>query len=427
MATTANTENQSPPVHITGTPPQDLPGYTTVATFPPGSFLENLAVRRDGSILASDMLSGSIWYINPHAEDGHTQRTVELVHRFELHDAQTEGRLPGNVAEEEEAEEGHGIYSSTPAAEAIIESPTEPDLFYLFSGIHGKKGTWWVYELDMRSFIPSSNRTRTATTTSDEGEQAHQVAKVRRLAPVPTVTWLNGGTAIPHPTEPLILMAESYQGSLYSYNIKTGTVDVWLQHRLLGKMTTRPPWPGVNGVKYHHDGRDGWVYFTNSDRAILARVRVSGHQGDPAPVAARDARNGQVEIESLASGCGGDDLCLDGHGNIYVATNPHDTVLKFPRLASPDDATQAQRGKKGEPERQVILGLRRRQLSAEQASSPSKADSDFEVDGDTTGPTAVAFGTTASDKKDLYVVTNGGIINPFDGVVREARVLRVHL
>ncbi|OAP57783.1 hypothetical protein AYL99_08521 [Fonsecaea erecta] len=422
-AATAETQDGNPPGHITGTIPQHLPRYTTIATFPPGAFLENLAVRGDGSILASDMLSGSIWYINPHADDGDTQATVELVHKFELEDPPTEEPSTGNTVEED-GEESHGSYASTPAAEAIVESPTHPDVFYLFSGVHGKKGTWWVYELDMRSFVPSSNRPKTTTTD----DLSHQV-KVRRLAPVPSVTWLNGGTAIPHPSQPLILMAESYQGSLYSYNVKTRNVDLWLQHTLLEKMTTRPPWPGVNGVKYHHDRMDGWVYFTNSDRAILGRVRVN-HQGD-APTAARDGKSGQVVIESLVSGCCGDDLCLDGDGNVYVATNPMNSVLKFPQLAAPSAVPGGGR-QNAQPERQVILGLlllhSRPQFSAgEASSSPPKPDSGFEVDQDTTGPTAVAFGTTASDKKDLYVVTNGGIINPLDGIVREARVLRVHL
>lgn len=50
--------NQPYPVHIDGTPSQ-LP-YTTVATFPTGTFLENIAVRSNGHLLVSDMVSGTI-------------------------------------------------------------------------------------------------------------------------------------------------------------------------------------------------------------------------------------------------------------------------------------------------------------------------------------------------------------------------------
>ncbi|OAL36479.1 hypothetical protein AYO20_04095 [Fonsecaea nubica] len=428
MTSTADPEDNSLPVHITGSLPQHPPTYSTIATFPPGSFLENLAVRRDGSILVSDMLSGNIWYINPHPEDGNTRGTVELVHNFELEDAQVEKSLTIDGADEQGGgSEGHGSYASTPAAEAIIESPFTPDLFYLFSGVHGKKGTWWVYELDVRSFLPSTNPTKTSITGQVDGK-----VKIRRLAPVPAATWLNGGTAVPHRSEPLILMAESYQGRVYSYNIVSGRVDIWLEHGLLGKITTRPPWPGVNGVKYHHDGTDGWIYFTNSDRAILGRVKVD-YQG-VTPVAARNSE-AQIDIEILASGCCGDDLCIDGDGNIYVATNPMNTVLKFPLLAATPRAGSGGKAD-AQTERQVILGLYRPQLSTEEASasrpkpvvnSYSESDLELEVDRATTGPTAVSFGTRASDEKDLYVVTNGGIINPVDGVVREARLLRIHL
>ncbi len=79
-----------------------------------------------------------------------------------------------------------GLYSQTqPAAEAIIESPTEEDVFYVASGMHGKAGTWHIYSVDMRRSPP----------------------KVSRLAPIPPAAWLNGGTSVPHPTNPLILMA----------------------------------------------------------------------------------------------------------------------------------------------------------------------------------------------------------------------------
>ncbi|OAG45136.1 hypothetical protein AYO21_00484 [Fonsecaea monophora] len=431
MTSAADLEDNSLPVHITGSLPKLPPPYSTIATFPPGSFLENLAVRRDGSILVSDMLSGSIWYINPHAEDGTTQATLELVHKFAPEDAQVEQSLAVDGPDEQEQGEGegHGSYASTPAAEAIVESPITPDLFYLFSGVHGKKGTWWVYELDMRSFLPYASPAKTSAT----GQVATGV-KVKRLAPVPAATWLNGGTAVPHRSEPLILMAESYQGRLYSYNIVRGNVDIWLEHALLGKMTTRPPWPGVNGVKYHHDGRDSWIYFTNSDRAILGRIKVENQ--DVTTVPARNSKE-QVDIEILASGCGGDDLCIDGQGNIYVATNPMNTVLRFSLLAATPRASAGSGGTaNAAAERRVILGLYRPQLSTEEASasqpkpgfdSNSDSDREVEVDRDTTGPTAVSFGATASDAKDLYVVTNGGIINPVDGVVREARLLRVHL
>jgi len=36
-----------------------------VAVFPENSFLENLAVRADGSILVTEILQGQLWYVPP--------------------------------------------------------------------------------------------------------------------------------------------------------------------------------------------------------------------------------------------------------------------------------------------------------------------------------------------------------------------------
>lgn len=424
-----------PPVHIQGKQLSSPPRYTTVATFPAGTFLENLAVRRDGSILVSDMLSGTIWYVDPRAQDG--MGGVKQVWQFESETghgsevtsgAREEGQ--GKDEEETETETETSLYSPHIAAEAIIESPleAEADVFYIFAGIHGKRGTWYVYSLDLRDWDPVASSSSPPI--------------VRRLAAIPTATWLNGGTAVPHPASPLILMAESYQGRLYAYDLSTYTVDTWLDHAYLGKMTSRPPWPGVNGVQYHR----GWVYFTNSDRGVLGRVRVDMQKGIPAYKvtdgdrlgSGRDqdqdgAGNGELDIELVATGCCGDDLALDDEGNCYVATNPMNTVLKVSAAATSTTAVAATTSPtptamlQHNPDRTVLLGL----LSTPGNSSPNAIANaeggEPHFDPETTGPTAVAFGRTVSDRRSLYVTTCGGIIHPLDGVVREAKVLRIDL
>lgn len=410
----------SDPVHLTGTIPATLPKYTTVATFPRGTFLENLAVRHDGSILASDMLAGQVWYIDPRAKD--PQASVELVWQFGGSDAKKEKEVD-NGDQSEGEEHSHGMYSSTPAAEAIVESPIEPDVFYITSGVHGKQGTWHIYSLDMRSF---------------DNENGGKVVHVNRLAAITSATWLNGGTALPHPTRPLILMAESYQGALYAYDIHSGTVSLWLSHPLLGKITTRPPWPALNGVKYH---ADGYVYFTNSDRAVLGRIKVDMTLGRPASenpnATSRTGEEAAFDVSILASGCAGDDLCLDAEGNIYIATNPMNTLLKISGLATLTSSAGSASSKPGssskeppsrEPERLVLLGVQLPPSSSSEATTVTiKEPAAPNFNPETVGPTAVAFGRTALDKRDLYVVTCGGIIHPLDGEVREARILRVEL
>ena len=112
-------DDEVPPLHQIGTLLSDPPVYTTVATFPPGAFLENLVVRRDGTILVSDMLSGSIWYVDPR-KFGETQETVELVHKFELDDSGSANHGIETVGGDADGE-GHGPYSSTPPRGPLSE------------------------------------------------------------------------------------------------------------------------------------------------------------------------------------------------------------------------------------------------------------------------------------------------------------------
>ena len=347
------------PVHNHGTI-SHLP-HTAIATFPVGTFLENIAVRKNGTVLVSSMLAGEVYYLDPNAVD--PQSTVQLIHSF---NSDTE------VVADTEATESE--YGSKFVAEALVEDPHIPDLFYTFSGIHGSAGTWAVWSLDLRSFLPSAKNVR-------------NYKPVKKIANVPGALWLNGGTVIPVDS-PVLMMAESIQGKLMSCDLRTGRISVWLSDPLLGKATKRPQWPGVNGVQYFR----GQVFMTNSDRGIVLRATVDGNTGvyvDGSLV---------VVDESLT----GDDLCFDKRGNAYVATNPVQTVVKLPGIGTSD--ARNEEGQKNE-DRMTILG------GADIA--------------ETAGPTAVAFGRTVKDENCIYAVTTGGILRPVDGVLGEARIVRV--
>lgn len=339
------------PVHIDGTPAQL--NTETIATFPVGTFLENVAVRENGTLLVSSMLAGEIFFVDPNADD--PQSTVQKIHTF----------VSENPLESTDAEEEAGGYGNGMQGEAIVEDLRTKDIFYTFSGTHGQAKTWAVFRLDLRKF-------------DNEG-----TVKVDRMAEIPWALWLNGATWLPEAST--LIMAESLQGQLISCDVDTGHVEVWLEHPLLGKMTDRLPWPGVNGVQYH----DGHVFATSSDRAILLRCQV--HRSTGAYV--------EESMTLLAEGVAGDDLAFDIEGNAFVATNPCQTVLKFPGAGLKDAGIAS--------ERLIIAG------SLETA--------------ETAGPTAVAFGRTAKDDKSLYVVTTGGLINPVGEFPGLARVLRVDI
>ena len=349
--------------HIDGTPA--IVPSSTIATFPIGSFLENIASRRDGTLLISCMTSGEIFSLDPHSPD--PQSTLVKIHDFNT--STDEAIITPNDSKIDSAEEP-SPYGSSKQAEAIIESPNTPDIFYTFSGSHGKPGTWSVFSIDLRSFSQSS------------GPSSIQVSKV---ADVPTATWLNGGTILPQTKT--LLMAESSQGQIISCDLKSGKVEIWLEHERLGKPagSQSAAWPGINGVRYYK----GNVFATVSEQGIMVRAKVDETTGKYV--------DGTLDV--VVEGLTGDDMAFDVEGNGYVATNPSQSVLKFPGLG---------------------LGVRK---------FNGKDDGRLRVVGgadvaETAGPTALAFGRTENDRSSLYITTTGGLVVPVGDGPGLARIVR---
>lgn len=272
------------PVHDYGTL-SPLPSET-IATFPIGTFLENIAVRSNGTLLISDMTGGKVYYLDP--SDPNPQSTLVEIHNFN-------GQKP-TVGENEGSAYGSGI-----VATAIVEDSLVDDLFYVIAGQHGTSATWAVHTLDFSSFDPRSNASFT----------------VKKLIEVPDAIWLNGSTMLPRSNT--LLIAESLQSQLIAVHIPTLAVKVWLSDKLLGKITDRQPWPGANGVQFYN----GKVFITNSDRAIVL-------------VAELDAEDEFKEdsLKIVAKDITGDDLAFDTAGNAFIATNPAQTVAKFAELGT---------------------------------------------------------------------------------------------
>jgi hypothetical protein len=134
--------------------------------------------------------------------------------------------------------------------------------------------------------------------------------------------------------------------------------------------------------------------MTSSDRGLVLRVAVDKNTG----------RCVEGSLEVVAEGFTGDDLAFDVRGSMYVATNPAQTVMKLDGIGLFKENAG---DKKEELERTTILGGEEKE--------------------ETAGPTAVAFGRGEEDREALYVVTTGGIINPVNGKVELARVVRLML
>lgn len=200
---------------------------TTIAYFPEQFFLENLAVRADGSILVTVLNRKQLWYVPAPA----TELPVDpvLVHTFES------------------------------LAMGIVEA--EADVFYVCTF-----GPAAVERVDLRMWSPGAPANVSRVLTFD-----------------PSGAVLNGCCLI---ALHLLLVADSVAGQIWRVDLAedglTATARVWLHHDSMAFDPDNPlnPQPGVNGVRY--DSRTNCLYYTSTTRKLFMRVPVDPQTHEPA-------------------------------------------------------------------------------------------------------------------------------------------------
>ena len=241
---------------------------TEVATFPRGYFLENIAVRRDGSLLVTEIPHCELWYVPPF-RPGVAGNPVRL-HTFEL------------------------------SAMGIAEA--EPDVFYVSTTSFSTSGNGpgRLHRMDMRGWSPGK-----------------PIEPSTVLELTDCVGLFNGSCFI---APNVLLLADSYKRSIWRVDLsadgKAATARRWLEHESMAHDPTgpRPRQPGANGVRYA--GKTGYVYYTATAKRLFMRVRIDPHTHDPAG-----------EPERVASGRMGDDFCIDEQkGVAYVTTHRENTI-----------------------------------------------------------------------------------------------------
>ncbi|AKS34284.1 hypothetical protein [Mycolicibacterium goodii] len=247
-----------------------------VANFPPNYFLENIAVRGDGSMLVTALNHSELWYV---------PAPTSTIPVEPLLIATLDGLTMG-----------------------IVE--TEPDIFYV-----GTLGDPALYRFDFRGWTPGG-----AVPTS------------RVLTFAPDSAGPNGSCLL---TPNMILVADCVQGLIWRVDLGDGgmsaTARPWLQHESMAPSYTDPfapvvlsasvqiPMPGVNGVRYA--ASTGHVYYTGSAAESFLRVRVDPRTYEP---------EGAPEL--IAEGIHAvDDFCLDERvGVAYITTHIDNTIHRVP-------------------------------------------------------------------------------------------------
>ena len=252
----------------------DKAQVTTVARFPEHFFLENIVVRRDGSILVTVYIQKKLFYL---PKPGSEIVLPQLLHEF---DDYTTG---------------------------IVE--VKPDVFYISTtSLTGKgdvPGRLW--KLDMNNFV--------------DGETDFP-------NPFPVLTFpgesrfLNGSCLV---APNVILLADSWADLIWRVDIledgSAMSARIWLKHALLAHDSVNPAKrdsPGVNGLKYNPV--DQHLYFTCTAQTLFGRVPVNPLTNEPADEPKEVTERGMMA----------DDLLIDEVANVcYVTTHRQNTIEKI--------------------------------------------------------------------------------------------------
>jgi hypothetical protein len=228
---------------------------STVYQFPNGTWLENIAAMRNGSLLLTTINPAQVHIVHPQTSPV-TSTTIATF-------PNTTGVL------------GITEYQQNVFAVIVTEpAPENPPTLQSSS----------VWKLDM--------------TSKDKG------VKVSTIAELDGVAFANGMAALDHS---ILLVADSWYGNIVAFNIETGRTEVVLEDPSLANNLSAPGVQlGVNGIKVHND----YVYYSNTAQSLVGRVRIHSSTGKP---------NGFFETARDSTLTGPDDVSIAKDGSLYVS------------------------------------------------------------------------------------------------------------
>lgn len=268
---------------------------TPVAFFPKNYFLENLAVRADGSVLVTAVLQKELWWVPPIPGDSVVEPI--LVHRFDH------------------------------PATGIVE--TAPDVFAVSLTEGYTTHESLLVTVDFTGWVPGDPVTPRTICRFDGRARA-----------------LNGACLL---GPDVLAVADCFAGLIWRVDLGGATrqaaARVWLAHDTMAfdpdSGVPPPPQPGVNGVRY--SARDGYLYYTSTAQQVFMRVAV-----DPS------TREPTARPEFVAAIDNADDFCVDEDaGFAYVTRHRANTIDRVPLRAGHGSEV---RRVAGEPFDEALVG-----------------------------------------------------------------------
>ena len=246
---------------------------TTVAEFPVGTFLEDLVVREDGSMLITDLHKKQLWYLP--------------------------APTPGALAEP------RLVYTFDAPPFDIQEG--ERDVFYVDAANYLTSHDSFLYRVDLRGWQPG------------------MPAPVSNILKFPfPVTSANGSSFL---APDVLLVADSMLGLIWRVDLSDGgtkaSASVWLRDPTMSPnpityFGQHKVQPGVNGLEYAT--KTHYLYYTASATRMFMRVRVDPETLRPVG-----------SPERVASGYQWDDFDIDENAGVaYITTHRDNSIERVP-------------------------------------------------------------------------------------------------
>ena len=266
---------------------------TTVAVFPKGYFLENLAVRADNSLLVTALKTRELWYVPP-AKPG---EQVEPLLLF------TFDHPPMSIVE------------------------PEANVFYLCTSDGYATHASGLHRIDLRGWKP--------------GQAIHPELV---LAFPAAVRALNGSCLIGKRT---IVVADSFASLIWRVELtddgRSASASIWLKHYSMlhhpGEM--KPEQPGVNGLRFSQ--KTSYVYYTATVLKLFMRVRVD--RETLAPLGIPEYLGGDRMMDDF--------LLNEDEGVAYVTTHRENTI---DRMSLEPDRNEERESVAGNPFDEELVG-----------------------------------------------------------------------
>lgn len=235
-----------------------------------GSWVDNIALRPDGSLLLTRLDVPEVWSVDT------TTGNATLAHSFQ--------NATSCFGISEIDEDVFAVVVGNFSTETYAPTP----------------GSFSVKKLDFSNF------------NTPNTDQVSHTAMVSHIAALPEAQALNGMATFSKDSH-LVLIADSPKGAVWKLNTQTGHYAMALNDTTMLPAKGQALPLGINGLKLV----DEYIYYSSTTRMEFCRVKVNADA-----TAAGD-------YEVIASGFLPDNIDVASDGTAYIATDPQNSVVRI--------------------------------------------------------------------------------------------------